>query len=242
MTCVVAINAVDAAGRTIGAILSFKPGSVASNNAGYTPWQTTGPAHKVNEKAGSPAMLTATRPNKTRTSMKRKITRALMSATLMSLLVVVNAPAQTLKDGGPPVAPHAAPSQPAPSQPVPFNFSPVIPNPVQPLPVPAIPLLLIPFPPLGIHGLPAMPKHVQPKTSPALPVAPDPLHPGIAPVLPVPVTPNPPPSVRGQPVPPILPTAPTKPFPAIKPSTPGPPVLVRPPAPTNLRVMAPSQP
>ena len=105
LTCVVTINRTDAAGRTIAGSLSFNPGREVSKS-GYTPWQTTGPAHSVQAKAGCRAMLSATRPNKTKTCMKHKTMRALMSATLMSLLVILNAPAQTINTGLPPIAPR----------------------------------------------------------------------------------------------------------------------------------------
>lgn len=198
--------------------------------SGYTPWQTTGPAARVDENTGSRAKLPATRHNQLatiETNMKNKITRTLLSATLMSLLVDLPAPAQTLKPGGPPVAPYAAPIQPLPSQPMPSNPVPALANPIAPRIIP---------------GLPVGPKPVQPKIALALPVPPDPLHPGKSPKSPAPLTPIPPPSVRGQPEPPILPTATNGPAAAIKPLGSNQSLLVLPPAPTELRVMAASQP
>src|SRR5450631_7512 len=108
--------------------------------SGYTPWQRPGTN------------------NQTETLMKIKTMRTLLSVTMMSLLVILNAPAQTLKKGGPPMSPIQPPqTQPAPVNPAPVNPMPVTPNPVQPDVVPATPVI---------------PTPVQPGTTPKLPVTP----------------------------------------------------------------------
>jgi hypothetical protein len=47
--------------------------------------------------------------------MKNKILRTLLSLTVISLLVVLNTPAQTLKPGGAPMARDPAPMKPVPA-------------------------------------------------------------------------------------------------------------------------------
>src|ERR1035437_1030905 len=68
--------------------------------------------------------------------MKSKTVRTLLSLTIMSMIVVLNSPGQTLKPGRPPMQPiQPAPSQLAPPQPAPVIPAPVIPAPAQPAPV-----------------------------------------------------------------------------------------------------------
>ena len=62
--------------------------------------------------------------------MKSKTVRMLLSLTIMSMIVVLNSPGQTLKPGRPPMQPI----QPAPSQPMPVIPEPVIPNPAPTVP------------------------------------------------------------------------------------------------------------
>src|SRR5450759_1904476 len=67
--------------------------------------------------------------------MKSKTVRTLLSLTIMSMIVVLNSPGQTLKPGRPPMQPiQPAPSQPAPPQPMPVIPEPVIPNPAPTVP------------------------------------------------------------------------------------------------------------
>src|ERR1035437_6997520 len=73
--------------------------------------------------------------NKKEKIMKIKTLRMLLSLTIMSMIVVLNSPGQTLKPGRPPMQPiQPAPSQPAPPQPMPVIPAPVIPNPAPTVP------------------------------------------------------------------------------------------------------------
>src|ERR1035441_7712873 len=73
---------------------------------------------------------------KTEKSMKSKNVRMLLSLTIMSMVVVLNIPGQTLTPVRPPVQPiQPAPAQPMPAKPAPVIPEPVIPGPAQPAPV-----------------------------------------------------------------------------------------------------------
>ena len=75
--------------------------------------------------------------NKPEIFMKSKNVRMLLLLTIMSMIVVLNVPGQTLKSGPPPVQPtQPAPTQPVPTQPAPTQ--PVVPTqpvPTQPMPI-----------------------------------------------------------------------------------------------------------
>src|ERR1035437_7665110 len=58
--------------------------------------------------------------------MKNTTLLTLLSVTVMSLFVALSSPAQTLKPGGPPMAPYPAPIRPAPTQPLPATPAAVI--------------------------------------------------------------------------------------------------------------------
>ena len=64
--------------------------------------------------------------------MKDKTRRALLSLIVISLLVVLNAPAQTLKSDGPAMATYTAQMKPVPAQPLPVIPAPVMRNPAPP--------------------------------------------------------------------------------------------------------------
>src|ERR1039458_9619286 len=73
--------------------------------------------------------------NKTEKIMKSKNVRMLLALTIISMIVVLNTPGQTLKPGRPPMLPQPGPSQPVPTQPAPVIPAPVTPDPAQPAPV-----------------------------------------------------------------------------------------------------------
>lgn len=134
------------------------------------------------------------KPTTNRRIMKNKKMQMLLSLAVMSMLVVLPAPAQTLKPGRPPIyPPQPAPVQPAPVQPAPVQPAPETPAPGAPNPAPDQP---------GIPN-PSQPPPVLPKTVPPAPMLP------AAPMVPAaPHHPAPPnaPAAPGHPLPHVMPT------------------------------------
>src|SRR5664279_2841579 len=88
--------------------------------------------------------------------MKSKNMRTLLSLTVMSMIVVLNTPGQTLKPGRPPLQP-TQPTQPVPTQPVPTQPVPTQPVPTQPVPTQPVPTQPVPTQPMPTQPMPAIP-------------------------------------------------------------------------------------